>query len=58
MILDIDDDVDEVDIRDEPESASSNVNTRRIERGASSHDIFAILEPALAPIVSIDGSGL
>jgi hypothetical protein len=57
VILDIDDYLDEADAGGEPEGASSDVDTGRIERDASLHDAFATLEPASAPIKSINVSG-
>jgi hypothetical protein len=58
VILDNDDDLDEADARDEAEGASSDVDTRRIERDASLHNTFATSELASAPTESIDASGL
>ena len=45
---------------DEPKGAFSNIdiNTRRIKQDACLYNTFATSEPALAPIESIDVSGL
>lgn len=58
MILDIDDDLDEADAEDEAEGASSNIDTRRLERDASLYDTFTTSELASTLIKSIDISGL
>jgi hypothetical protein len=57
VILDIDNDLDEADIENEAEGASSDIDTGRLERDASVYDIFATSELASAPIESIDASG-
>ncbi|KAH6701256.1 hypothetical protein BKA61DRAFT_617875 [Leptodontidium sp. MPI-SDFR-AT-0119] len=57
VILDNDDDPDNADAGNEAEGAFGDIDTGRIERDASPH-IFATLELALAPIESIDTSGL
>jgi hypothetical protein len=57
MILDNDDDLDEVDARVQLEGTFSEVNTRRIERDTSLHDIFATLVLASMPTESINTSG-
>lgn len=54
VILDNDNNLDEADAEDE---AEGDVDTRRIERNASLHNIFAISELASAPTESIDVSG-
>ena len=58
MILDIDDNLDEVDTKDEAKGTTSDIDTRCLERDTSLYNTFVTLVLALILIESINISGL